>query len=47
MLARNIAPGLGRNFAFQQWKIIDPAIFDEIKNEAIKKQFNTKTYQIY
>lgn len=47
LLARNIAPGLGRSFAFQQWKTIDMAMFDEIKNEATKKQFTTKTYQIY
>jgi len=47
MLARNIAPGLKRNFAFEWWKNIDSNIFDEVNNEANKKQYKDKKYQIY
>ena len=47
MLARNIAPGLQRHFAFEQWKVIDSKLLTSIKDEAKNKQYSTKIYQIY
>lgn len=46
MLARNIAPGLKRTFAFQWWKDVDFTVFKELKTEAKGKQYKDKKYQI-
>ncbi len=46
LLARNIAPGLSRNFAFQSWKIYDSKIFENVVADAKKKQYTQKKYQI-
>ena len=46
MIARNIAPGLQRHFAFEDRKIYDESQFTELEQEAIKAQFANKMYQI-
>ena len=46
MIARNIAPGLQRHFAFEDRNIYDEAQFTELEQEAIKAQFANKMYQI-
>ncbi len=46
LLARNIAPGLKRTFAYQQWNNLDKELYLKIKTEAKNKQYKDKTYQI-
>lgn len=46
LLARNIAPGLKRTFAFQWWKSYDKKIFEQLVSDAEKKQYKEKKYQI-
>lgn len=46
LLAKNIAPGLKRNFAFQQFKNFESWAFELMKSEASKKRFEGK-YQIF
>ena len=46
MIARNIAPGLQRKFAFESWKSHDAQAFFDLQKLAISKQFTDKTYQI-
>lgn len=46
MLARNIAPGLNRNFAFESWKDVDKDMIIEIKSQSKQKQYIDKKYQI-
>lgn len=47
MIARNIAPGLQRRFAFENRKVHDTALFSQLQQEAISKQFTNKMYQIF
>ena len=34
MIANNIAPSLGRNFAAEQWRFVDPGVFARAREEA-------------
>lgn len=34
MIANNIAPSLGRSFAAEQWRFVDPSVFDRARTEA-------------
>lgn len=45
-IARNIAPGMLRNFAFQQFASFDKGIREEIRTDAVKKQYADMTYKI-
>lgn len=47
MIARNIAPGLTKTFAFEAWDDVNLKELEEEKDAAIKAQFNRKMYQIY
>ena len=42
MIANNIAPSLGRSFAAEQWKFIDPHIFAAVREEANDLRKNDK-----
>lgn len=46
MIARNIAPGLQRRFAFENRKTHDSQLFSELQRQAIDAQFTNKMYQI-
>ncbi|MDD3302843.1 MAG: class I SAM-dependent RNA methyltransferase [Candidatus Gracilibacteria bacterium] len=46
LIAKNIAPGLNRNFAFEKFKFIKPGILENEKNKAKEKIMN-KTYNIF
>lgn len=37
LIGRNIAPGLSRTFAFQDWPLVSDSIFKEVKKEAYEK----------
>lgn len=45
MLARNIAPGLKRRFAFEKWSFVPSEIFPRLKKEAQEKVFH-KNYNV-
>lgn len=47
LLARNIAPGIGRHFAIENFKIFDKNIFDEVRRKAREKSFQNGKYQIF
>ena len=47
MIARNIAPGLTKTFAFEAWDDVDLKELEEEKDAAVKAQFSRKMYQIY
>lgn len=42
MIANNIAPSLNRSFAAEQWRFLDPAIFDRAREEANDVRRNDK-----
>ena len=46
MIAKNIAPGLRRNFAFEWLELVDEALVDEEKKRAKEKEFEGD-YKIY
>lgn len=46
MIARNIAPGLDRNFAAEEWSRVDKSYWTEVKREAMKKIDNDTQLQI-
>ncbi len=47
LIARNIAPGLNRTFAFENWPhIADPNKWKEIKKEAFSKIYYDKDFEI-
>ncbi len=46
MIAKNMAPGLKRNFAFQQWDWLPHEILEEEKKRAVSLQFDGE-YKIY
>ena len=46
MIARNIAPGLQRRFAFENRKTHDSQLFSDLQRQAIDAQFTNKIYQI-
>jgi len=46
LIAKNIAPWLNRNFAFEKFKFIKPWVFESEKNKAKEKIMN-KTYNIF
>lgn len=46
MIARNIAPGLRRHFAFEKWNWIDARILTEVRDEAKTKIYPPGGYQI-
>jgi len=46
MIAKNIAPGLHRRFAFQSRKWFDKDIFDKAKTQAKLKIMTTKQHTI-
>ncbi len=46
LIGRNIAPGLSRTFAFQEWPLIPEKIFKEVKKEAYEKIDYEKELQI-
>ncbi len=46
MIAKNIAPGLRRSFAFQKWSWIPQDILEAEKNRAKNKEFHGE-YKIY
>lgn len=47
LLAKNIAPGLNREFAFQKWENFDEKIFAEVISEFEKQIIKDKKHQIY
>jgi len=46
MIAKNIAPGLKRDFAFQNFKNYQKSLFDELKKQAKAKIYPSQ-YEIY
>lgn len=46
LLARNIAPGLGRHFAIENFPIFNHEIFQSVRTEARHKKFGEKKYKI-
>lgn len=42
MIANNIAPSLGRSFAAEQWRFVDPQIFASVREEAKDLRRNDK-----
>ncbi|MDA9129195.1 class I SAM-dependent RNA methyltransferase [Candidatus Gracilibacteria bacterium] len=46
MIARNIAPGLKRHFAFENWQWIEQSVLEDEKKRAVEKQFSGE-YKIY
>lgn len=46
MIAKNIAPGLKRSFAFQSFRSYDPELFTRLKEEALTKQYEG-TYHLF
>ena len=42
MIANNIAPSLGRTFAAEQWKFVDPSVFTHAREEANDVKKNDK-----
>jgi len=46
MIARNIAPGLRRHFAFEQWEWVDEKILSEVREAGKRKIFAPGQYQI-
>jgi putative N6-adenine-specific DNA methylase len=42
LIGRNIAPGLSRSFAFQEWDLVPNDVFNAVKKEA-KEQINLET----
>lgn len=42
MLARNIPPGLGRYFAFEDWKLLPNGYFETLRKEAKEKIYEKK-----
>ncbi len=42
MIANNIAPSLGRNFAAEQWRFVDPSVFAKARQEAKDLKKNQK-----
>lgn len=47
MIAKNIPPGINRNFAFQSSPDFDPSLFSQIKEDCNAKIFKDKKYQIF
>ena len=47
MLARNIAPGLGRHFAVENFPFFEKEIFDAVRREAREKIYPSGNYQIF
>ena len=47
MLAANIPPGLNRMFAFMNWPSYDPALWEKVRAESVKRITDGKTAQIY
>lgn len=47
MLARNIAPGLGRTFAFEKWRSFDAGFWDSLKDKARSEQAAEAGFPIY
>jgi putative N6-adenine-specific DNA methylase len=45
MLARNIAPGLKRRFAFEKWSFVPSDLLHTLKKEAQEKVFH-KNYNV-
>ena len=46
LIARNIAPGLSRSFAFESWPLIPDDIYKAVKKEAYELMDNETTLQI-
>lgn len=46
LLARNIAPGLGRHFAIENFPFFNHEIFQNVRTEARHKKFGDKKYKI-
>jgi putative N6-adenine-specific DNA methylase len=46
MIARNIAPGLQRRFAFENRKTHDSQALLDLQHQAVESQFTNKMYQI-
>ena len=42
MIANNVAPSLGRTFAAEQWKFVDPTVFSQARAEALDLKKNDK-----
>jgi putative N6-adenine-specific DNA methylase len=47
MIARNIAPGVNRNFAAEDWKIIPANLWVDIRDEAFSNEDYEKEVRIY
>lgn len=47
LLARNIAPGIGRHFAIENFRNFNKNLFDEVRREAREKFFPSGNYQIF
>lgn len=47
MIARNVAPGVNRNFASEEWKIIPRDLWIDIRDEAFSKEDYDKEVRIY
>jgi putative N6-adenine-specific DNA methylase len=47
MIARNIAPGLRRHFAFENWDWVDPKFLTDVREAGKRKIFAPGNYQIH
>lgn len=47
LIARNIPPGINRSFVSQQWDLIDPAVWKEVKACAYKEMKLNEPLRIY
>ncbi len=47
MIARNIAPGVNRNFAAEDWKVIPGNLWVDLRDEAFSKEDYEKEVRIY
>ncbi|XGU47058.1 class I SAM-dependent RNA methyltransferase [Fusobacterium necrophorum subsp. funduliforme] len=47
MIARNIAPGVNRNFAAEEWSVIPEEIWIEVRDEAFSREDYEKKVRIY
>jgi putative N6-adenine-specific DNA methylase len=47
MIARNIAPGIGRHFRIESLPCFEREVFEAVKNSAKTRSYPTGQYQIY
>ena len=45
LIAQNIAPGFNRDFVSEEWNIMPPNIYDDMRDEVINKLITIKTFE--